>query len=69
MICGHTHGGQAWIPGVGRPVVPRATAEIRLRLGPRTGVRCVRQRGIGTSILPMRFEVPPEINVIELRVA
>jgi predicted MPP superfamily phosphohydrolase len=70
MICGHTHGGQAWFPGVGRPIVPSRYGQkyaYGLVRGPACDVYV--SSGIGTSILPVRFEVPPEINVIELRCA
>jgi predicted MPP superfamily phosphohydrolase len=67
MICGHTHGGQAWIPGLGRPVVPSRYGQ-KYAYGSVRGPVCDVYvcAGIGTSILPMRFEVPPEINVIDL---
>jgi predicted MPP superfamily phosphohydrolase len=67
MMCGHTHGGQAWIPGLGRPVVPSRYGQ-KYAYGSVRGPTCDVYvcSGIGTSILPMRFCVPPEINVIEL---
>jgi predicted MPP superfamily phosphohydrolase len=70
MIAGHTHGGQAWIPGVGRPIVPSRYGQ-KYAYGSVRGPVCDVYvcSGIGTSILPMRFEVPPEINLIELRSA
>ncbi len=70
MVCGHTHGGQAWLPGVGRPIVPSRYGQ-KYAYGSVRGPVCdvYVSSGIGTSILPMRFEVPPEINVIELRSA
>jgi uncharacterized protein len=70
MICGHTHGGQAWFPGIGRPVVPSRYGQ-KYAYGSVRGPVCDVYvcSGIGTSILPMRFEVPPEIAVIELRCA
>jgi predicted MPP superfamily phosphohydrolase len=68
-IAGHTHGGQVYIPLLGRrPVVPSRYGE-RYAVG-----RVVEQNrhlfvssGLGTSIIPVRFLVPPEIPVLVLR--
>jgi predicted MPP superfamily phosphohydrolase len=68
MICGHTHGGQVHIPGIGRPFVPSrfgAKYAEGLVQGPVCPVFVC--RGIGTATVPMRIGVPPEIAVIELR--
>jgi uncharacterized protein len=66
-IAGHTHGGQVRVPLVGRPVVPSMHGE-RYAIG--TVVEGSRHLfvtpGIGTSILPVRFLVPPEISLLEL---
>jgi len=64
-IAGHTHGGQVAIPFIGRPVVPS-------RYGQRYAIGHIVERGrhlfvtpgIGTSILPVRFRVPPEISLL-----
>lgn len=69
-VAGHTHGGQVAVPGVGRPVVPS-------RYGDRYALGHVREggrdlfvnTGVGTSILPVRFRVPPEVSVLTLRSA
>lgn len=67
MIAGHTHGGQVSIPFIGSPIVPS-----------RYGQRYVKGHivennkhlfvttGVGTSGLPVRFRVPPEIVVLTL---
>jgi uncharacterized protein len=68
MIAGHTHGGQVWLPIIGAPIVPSF-------YGQRFARGHVRERdldifissGIGTSILPLRFMVPPEIAVLTIR--
>jgi uncharacterized protein len=67
-LAGHTHGGQVWLPLVGRAVVPS-------RFGSRYAYGHVVEEGrhlfvtsgVGTSILPVRFLVPPEIAVLTLR--
>ncbi len=69
-IAGHTHGGQVWLPLLGRPAVSTVS-----RFGQRYAVGVIRENnkilfvssGIGTSILPLRFGVPPEISLLTLR--
>ena len=66
-IAGHTHGGQVYIPLVGRPVVPS-------QFGARYAIGHVREfgrdlfvsPGIGTSIVAVRFLVPPEISIVSV---
>jgi predicted MPP superfamily phosphohydrolase len=68
MISGHTHGGQVWIPGIGTPIVPSRFGQkyaAGLVQGP--GCPVFISRGIGMSGLPIRFCVPPEIVVMELK--
>jgi predicted MPP superfamily phosphohydrolase len=67
-IAGHTHGGQVKLPLLGRLVVPS-------RYGQRFAAGHVVERGrhlfvttgLGTSILPIRFGVPPEVALLTLR--
>ncbi len=68
MLAGHTHGGQVWLPVIGYPIVPSKFGQ-RFVEGHITEGR--RQyfvtRGIGTSMLPVRFLVPPEVSILRLR--
>lgn len=66
-IAAHTHGGQVYIPGIGRPVVPSAYGE-RFAIGHivEQGRNLFVSSGLGTSILPVRFLVPPEVSVLTL---
>jgi hypothetical protein len=66
-IAGHTHGGQVYVPGIGRPIVPSAYGE-RFAIGHIVeGERHLFvSSGIGTSIIPVRFLVPPEISILTL---
>ena len=70
MIAAHTHGGQVWLPVLGRPIVPSgygqkfAAGHVR-----ENGLDMFVTTGIGTSILPFRFMVPPEIAVLTVRSA
>ena len=68
LLAAHTHGGQVNLPFVGRLVVPS-------KYGQRFAAGLVREdsktlfvtTGIGTSIFPVRFRVPPEIVILTIR--
>jgi predicted MPP superfamily phosphohydrolase len=68
MLAGHTHGGQVWLPVLGRPVVPSSYGQ-RLAQGHvvDSGLDIFVTTGTGTSVLPFRFMVPPEISLITVR--
>ena len=66
-LAGHTHGGQVALPIVGRPIVPsRYGQRYAYGLVVENGRALFVSPGIGTSILPVRFRVPPEISVVTL---
>jgi predicted MPP superfamily phosphohydrolase len=69
-ISGHTHGGQVALPFLGRPVVPSAFGQ-RFAYGHirEEGRDLIVSAGLGCSVLPVRFGVPPEITVVTLRSA
>jgi len=65
-LTGHTHGGQVRLPFIGAPVVPsnpRYTAGHIVEAGRHLYVAT----GTGTSILPVRFRVPPMIAVVTVK--
>ena len=66
-LAGHTHGGQVNLPLFGRLIVPSAYGQ-RFAIGHvREGDRDLFVTpGIGTSIIPVRFRVPPEISILEV---
>ena len=66
-IAGHTHGGQVALPIIGRPIVPSDFGE-RYATGHivEGGKHLFVASGIGTSILPVRFRVPPEISLLSI---
>lgn len=69
-LCGHTHGGQICLPFIG-PVLLNAHCPRRLshgvwRQGAMQGYTHV---GTGSSMVPVRFNCPPEIALIELKCA
>ncbi len=67
MFSGHTHGGQIKI----REKDKKLLAHRRLSSGlhKRRNTTIYITRGIGTVVLPVRYQCPPEISVIELRAA
>lgn len=70
VLAAHTHGGQVNFPLIGAPIVPSNYGQKYLRGHIReNNVDMYVTSGIGTSILPVRFLVPPEIVVLTLRSA
>lgn len=65
-LAGHTHGGQVDLPLLGRLVVPSRRI-YAIGHVVENGRHVFVTPGIGTSILPVRFRVPPEISVLTLR--
>ena len=65
ILAGHTHGGQIWSPITGSPMIPSGYGQKYAFGHVRDyGMDMFVTTGIGTSILPFRFLVPPEIAVI-----
>lgn len=68
ILCGHTHGGQIRLPYFPPLYLPLYTGRFvagRYEVGPHHTPLYV-NRGLGTSVLPMRFLCKPEITLIEL---
>lgn len=65
LLAGHTHGGQVNFPFIGAPIIP-AKKEFTAGHIVKDGRNLFVTTGIGTSGLPFRFRVPPEIVVINL---
>jgi predicted MPP superfamily phosphohydrolase len=68
MLAGHTHGGQVWLPILGAPFVPSSVGQ-RYAQGhvEEEGIHMFVTSGVGTSILPFRFMVPPEVAIVTVR--
>ncbi|VTS07652.1 metallophosphoesterase [Tuwongella immobilis] len=67
MLSGHTHGGQAYVPGLGSAWLPSKFGDkYRSGLvdGPQSQVFVT--RGLGEAGVPIRFNCPPEINLLTL---
>lgn len=69
-LAGHTHGGQIVLPLIGAPSTQSAYGQ-RYRRGliVEGGRRLIVSSGVGTSTLPLRLGVPPEIVVVTLHSA
>ncbi len=68
VLCGHTHGGQVVLPGLGSPArrwLPDQLAGTRPLPGGR-GV-CHVDRGIGVLVLPFRIGARAQVSVLVLR--
>jgi predicted MPP superfamily phosphohydrolase len=62
-LAGHTHGGQVDLPFVGRPVTVSNYNKGHIL---ENGRHMFITSGVGTSGLPVRFRVPPEIAILRL---
>lgn len=67
LLAAHTHGGQVNIPLIGTPIVPsRFGSKYTAGHVFENGHHMFVTTGIGTSILPVRFRVPPEIVILTI---
>lgn len=65
-FAGHSHGGQVRIPIAGHVWVPPGTGKYLQGWFEKNGSKLYVSRGIGTSILPIRFNCSPELAIIEI---
>ena len=68
VISAHTHGGQICLPG-GRPLarISREKAKFTYPWSRLNGTPFLITRGLGCSVLPLRFCCPPEIVLLEIQ--
>jgi predicted MPP superfamily phosphohydrolase len=65
MLAGHTHGGQVVLPGVGALAARKfPVASGRLTRG---ATELYVSRGVGTVVIPVRVNCPPEVTLVTLR--
>lgn len=64
---GHTHGGQVKVRDPQKRLLPKR--KLSSGLHRRRNSQIYITRGIGTVVLPVRYQCPPEISLIELRSA
>jgi predicted MPP superfamily phosphohydrolase len=66
MLSGHTHGGQVVLPGLGAPFTSVRDRRYIAGLKPWRGRWIHVSRGVG-SLLGIRFNCPPEVNILRIR--
>lgn len=67
-LAGHTHGGQVYLPGIGALIVPgRAPRRHAYGLIRENGRTMFVTAGVGSSIIPVRFNMPPEIVSLTIK--
>jgi predicted MPP superfamily phosphohydrolase len=70
LIAGHTHGGQIRFPLLGAPQISSEYGQrYAMGLNRKGAMQVYTTRGIGTILLPTRFDCPPEIVLFTLRQA
>jgi predicted MPP superfamily phosphohydrolase len=65
VVSGHTHGGQVVLPGLGAPAATRFP--VVAGIGRRGRTTIFVSRGLGTVVLPVRLNCPPEVAVLTLQ--
>lgn len=67
VLSGHTHGGQVSVPGYGAPLTPsRYGRKYAHGLADAPSTRVYTSAGTGMSVLPVRLNCRPEVNLITL---
>ncbi len=70
MMSGHTHGGQIRLPVLGAPHISSSYGQrYAIGLNRNGSMQVYTTRGIGTVLLPSRFDCPPEITLYTLEQA
>jgi uncharacterized protein len=65
VLSGHTHGGQVVIPGIGALAARRFPVVAGLARRENTSIFV--SRGVGTVLVPVRLNCPPEVAIVTLR--
>lgn len=65
VLSGHTHGGQVKLRDEDKRILPNR--RLKNGLHRRKDTQIYITRGIGTVVLPIRYQCPPEISLIELQ--
>lgn len=66
LVCGHTHGGQVRVPGIKPFWLPKKCEGYVAGFYEKDGKKMYVNRGLGTSVAPIRFLCRPEITVFEI---
>ena len=67
VLSGHTHGGQVKLRDEDKRILPQRKMQNGLHQRKNTQIYIT--RGIGTVVLPIRYQCPPEISLLELQCA
>ena len=67
QLSGHSHGGQIRFPLIGAVVLPELARKYPWGLRRIGSLTLYTNAGIGTILVPMRLNCPPEITLITLR--
>jgi predicted MPP superfamily phosphohydrolase len=66
VLSGHSHGGQVRLPGLGAPWLPKGTGPYVAGWYQHADTWMYVSRGLGWSLLPVRFRCPPELALVTL---
>jgi predicted MPP superfamily phosphohydrolase len=69
QLSGHTHGGQIRLPGIGPVGLPVHGKRHVIGQSDANGMPVYTSRGVGVYRPPLRFNCPPEVTLITLRVS
>ncbi len=67
QLSGHSHGGQIRLPFAGATYLPRLARKYPSGLRHLGPLALYTNRGLGTVVLPVRFNCPPEVTLLRLR--
>jgi predicted MPP superfamily phosphohydrolase len=67
QLSGHSHGGQIRLPILGAPYLPPLAEKYPFGLYRVRHLNLYTNRGIGTILLPYRFNAPPEVTIVTLK--
>jgi len=68
QLSGHSHGGQINLPVIGIPILPPKGRKYPSGLYQINGMSLYTNRGVGTAVMQLRWNCPPEITVFTLLV-
>jgi predicted MPP superfamily phosphohydrolase len=69
QLSGHSHGGQVRLPLLGSPYLPPLARKYPYGYYRVGRMQLYTNRGIGTIMVPLRFDAPPEVTVFTLHAA
>jgi uncharacterized protein len=65
-LCGHTHGGQIRVPGIGALVTSSGYGQLFVDGWTRAPALAYVSRGLGVGLVPVRLNCPAELTVVDL---